>query len=226
MAQKGLMKILSRKNGKGMISENEGNEKIKVTKVLEFVPARRPEDAKLGEVIRFMYNPGNGLSAYWLQGTISGRVDKYNVSKECNFRKNRVKVNKLSIINCWGEEAPLPESLTVNLSKNTAWCLGEEVELQTTGDDEAITFEPGETCDTNEDDDETTGNTSVKNDETEASCRTKIAPCPTESDSDSLAKIKLANINHEEDASTIISTISDYVSEIRRLRTLHINNQF
>ena len=44
MAQKGLMKILSRKNGKGMISENEGNDKIKVTKVLEFVTARRPED--------------------------------------------------------------------------------------------------------------------------------------------------------------------------------------
>ena len=105
MAQKGLMKIRSRKNGKGMISENGSNEQIRVTKVLEFVPARRPEDAKLNEVIRFMYNPGNGLSAYWLQGTISGRVDKYKVSKECNFRKNCVKVNKLSFINCWGEEA-------------------------------------------------------------------------------------------------------------------------
>ena len=61
MAQKGLMKILRRKDGKGMISDNEGSEKIKVTKVLEFVPARRPEDAKIGEVIHFMHNPGNGL---------------------------------------------------------------------------------------------------------------------------------------------------------------------
>ena len=82
MAQKGLMKILSRKNGKGMISENEGNDKIKVTKVLEFVTARRPEDAKIGEVVRFMYNPGNGLSAYWLQGTIKERVDKYKDAKD------------------------------------------------------------------------------------------------------------------------------------------------
>ena len=38
-----FFKISKRKNGKGMISENEGNEKIKVTKVLEFVPERRPE---------------------------------------------------------------------------------------------------------------------------------------------------------------------------------------
>ena len=99
-----------------MISENEGSEKIKVTKVLEFVPARRPEDAKIGEVIRFMYNPGKGLSAYWLQGTINGRVDKYKVEQNSSFRKNRFKVEKLSIINYWGDEGPLPETLTVNLS--------------------------------------------------------------------------------------------------------------
>ena len=68
------------------------------------------------------------------------------------------------------------------------------------------------------------GSISVKEDENGASCRTKITPCPNESDSDLLAKIKLANINHEEDASTIISTISDDVSEVRRLRTLHIND--
>ena len=76
MAQRGLLKILSRKDGKGMISNNKDSEKIKVTKVLEFVPARKPEEAKIGEVIRFMHNPGNGLSAYWLQGTIDKRVDK------------------------------------------------------------------------------------------------------------------------------------------------------
>ena len=64
MAQKGLMKILSRKDGKGTISDDKENEKVKVTKVLEFVPARKPEQAKIGEVIRFMHNPGKRLSAY------------------------------------------------------------------------------------------------------------------------------------------------------------------
>ena len=48
-------------------------------------------------------------------------------------------------------------------------------------------------------------------------------PCTNESDSESLAKIRLANDNLEDDASTVISTISDDVSEVRTLRTLHTN---
>ena len=79
------MKILSRKDGKGMISDNKQSEKVKVTKVLEFVPARKPEQAKIGEVIRLMHNPGNGLSAYWLQGTIDKRKDKYENAKKCSW---------------------------------------------------------------------------------------------------------------------------------------------
>ena len=224
MSQKGLMKILSRKDGKGTISDDKENEKVKVTKVLEFVPARKPEQAKIGEVIRFMHNPGNGLSAYWLQGTIEKRVDRYNVAKESGFTKNCFKVKNLAVINHWGDQGPLPETLTVNLSKNTAWSLGTEVELRTTEEDEAITFEQSDVCGTIDDDDETAGNKSVKDDENGASCRTKITPNPNESDSDSLARIKLANINHEDDASTIISTISDDVSDVRRLRTMHISD--
>ena len=108
MAQKGLMKILSRKDGKGTISDDKENEKVKVTKVLEFVPARKPEQAKIGEVIRFMHNPGNGLSAYWLQGTIERRVDKYNAARDSGYTKNRFKVRNLSIINHWGDQGPLP----------------------------------------------------------------------------------------------------------------------
>ena len=79
MAQKGLMRILSRKDGKSMVSNDKDNEKVKLTRVLEFVPARKPEQAKIGEIVRFMYNPGDGHSAYWLQGTLGKRLDKYNV---------------------------------------------------------------------------------------------------------------------------------------------------
>ena len=63
-AQKGQIRILSRKNGKGTVTNGKENEEIKLTKVLEFVPARKPEQAKIGEVVRFMHNPGNGLSTY------------------------------------------------------------------------------------------------------------------------------------------------------------------
>ena len=95
-----------------------------------------------------MYNPGNGQSAYWMQGTLEKRLDKYKVAKESNFTRNRFKVNKLSIVTHWGEKGEIPETVTVNLSKNTAWSLGNETEVSTTEEDEAITFEQGETCDT------------------------------------------------------------------------------
>ena len=128
MAQKGLMRILSRKDGKDTVLDGKENEKAKVTKVLEFVPARKPEQSNIWGTIRFMHNPGNGLSAYWMQGEIDSRVDKYNVAKGSGFTRNRFKVKKLKIINHWGDKGAIPETLTVNLSKNTAWSLGEEVE--------------------------------------------------------------------------------------------------
>ena len=116
MAQKGLMRILSRKDGKSEVLNDEVNEKTKVTKVLEFVPARKPEQAKIGGVVRFMYNPGDGHSAYWLQGTLEKRLDKYSVARDSKFTKNRFRVNRLKMVNYWGEKGTIPETLAVNLS--------------------------------------------------------------------------------------------------------------
>ena len=102
MAQRGIFKILSRKDGKGMITDDKNDEKIKITKVLEFIPAGKPDEAKIGETIRFMHNPGNGLSVYWLQGTIDKRVDKYETAKKGGWNKNPIKVKSISVINHWG----------------------------------------------------------------------------------------------------------------------------
>ena len=88
--------------------------------------------------------------------------------------------------------------------------------------DLALRIEPGDIpCDDIEDDDETTRSLSVKDDENGASCRTKITPGTNESDSESLAKIRLANDILEDDASTEVSTISEDASEVRMLRTSH-----
>ena len=95
MAQKGLMRILSRKDGKSAVLKDEVSEKTKVTKVLEFVPARKPEQAKIGGVVRFMYKPGNGHSAYWLEGTLEKRLDKYSVARDSKFTRNQFKAHKL-----------------------------------------------------------------------------------------------------------------------------------
>ena len=125
------------------------------------------------------------------------------MAKESGFTKNRFKVKNLSVITQWGDHLDaIPENLTVNLSKNTAWSLGTEVELRTTEEDEAIMLEESDIRDTNDDEEETAGNKSVKDDENGESHRTKITPNTNESDSESLAKIKMANNSHEDDNST------------------------
>ena len=85
MAQKGLMRILSRKDGKSMVSSDKDSEKAKLTRILEFVPARKPEQAKIGSVVRFMYNPGdgqlvglaNGGCSFLFRGFGSNRFKQY-----------------------------------------------------------------------------------------------------------------------------------------------------
>ena len=153
-------------------------------------------------------------------------MNKYEVAKKSGWTKNRFRVNSISIINHWGDLKPLPETLTINLTKNTAWSVGTEVELPTLKEDDlALRLELGDIpCDNSEDYDETTGSISVKDDENGASCRTKITPGTNESDSESLAKIRLANNNREDDASTEVSTISDDASEVRLLRISHTND--
>ena len=130
------------------------SKKVILTKILEFVPARKPEQAKIGEVVRFMHIPENSHSTYWMQGTLEKRVDKYKDAKESGFTKNRFRVKNLTIINRWGEKGTIPETLTVNLTRNTAWALGTEVELHTTEEDEAIMFEQSKICDTADEEDE------------------------------------------------------------------------
>ena len=170
-----------------------------------------------------MYNPGDGHSAYWLQGTLEKRLDKYSVAKDSKFAKNRFRVNKLTIVNYWGEEGTIPETVAVNLSKNTAWSLGNEIELSTTEENEVIMFEEGENCDTADEEDRT-ADEPTKDEENGESNRVKITPNINESDTESLKKIKSDNNDDAEDTSTAISTISDDISEVRRLRTADVSD--
>ena len=98
MAQKGLMRFLSKKDGKSTVSNDKDNEKVKLTRIIEFVPARKPEQAKIGSIVRFMYNPGDGQSAYWVQGTLGPRLDKYKVAQKSSWLRNRFKATNLTVI--------------------------------------------------------------------------------------------------------------------------------
>ena len=55
-----------------------------------------------------------------------------------------MRVKGISVINYWGEDnrETLPKTLVVNLKRNTAWSLGTEVVLDTSGEDEALRVEP------------------------------------------------------------------------------------
>ena len=105
MAQWGIFKILNRKDGKGIVTNAKDDEEIKVTKVLEFIPATKPQDAKEGVTIRFMHNPGDG-SVYWLQGTLEKRMNKYEVAKKSGWTRNRFRVGRLSIGNQTKKKQP------------------------------------------------------------------------------------------------------------------------
>ena len=59
-------KILSKKNGKRTVSDDKGNDIIKVTKVLQFLTEVEPKKATIGTIVRFMWNPENGTNICWL----------------------------------------------------------------------------------------------------------------------------------------------------------------
>ena len=155
------MRFLSRKDGKNTISANKSNEKVKQTRLLEFVQARKPEQAKIGEIVRFLYyeagHPDGDAAAYWMQGKVKYRLDKYK------------RVEQLQVINCWGKMGVIPETVTVNLSKSTVWSLGTEVTV-TTEEDEVIAFEEAESCVTSDEIDETKGESPTDDGMTPANC--------------------------------------------------------
>ena len=53
---------------------------------------RKPEQAKIGGTVRFMYYQPDGMATYWIQGKLTRRLDKYRVAKASNFVRNRFKV--------------------------------------------------------------------------------------------------------------------------------------
>ena len=71
----------------------------KFAKIYKFLPSRRPEQAKIGLTISFLYSPENDPSGYWLQGVIAKRIDKYCEAKEGGFTENHFKIGRIRIIN-------------------------------------------------------------------------------------------------------------------------------
>ena len=97
-----------------------------------------------------MHNEGDG-TIYWIQGTLEKRMDEYNAAKKSGWTKNRFKLGCLSIITSWGERKPLPETIIVNITPDTAWSIDTEIDLATVKEDDlSLKFEPDDNpCDYN-----------------------------------------------------------------------------
>ena len=134
---------MSRKDEKSVALEDKDrgdkeNRKIEPTKILELVPTRKPEQVRIGEVIRFMHSPENNLSAYWMQGEIEKRIDRHTVARASRFTRNRVR-------------------------RGTAWSLGKEVEFGTIGEEQAILLEQSNLCGTSDDNEDETDDAIASN---------------------------------------------------------------
>ena len=142
-----VFKILGKRNGKKTVSDNTGNDVIKVTKMLEFLTEVEPRSAIIGSIVRFMWNPGTGTSLCQVQGKICKRIDSFKKSRKEIWDSNRVVIQNLVIIDRWGEEhiEKLPKSMVVDLHRNQIWALGTEVTLEKIGENEALEIDMNKT---------------------------------------------------------------------------------
>ena len=89
-----------------------------------------------------------------MQGKLEKRIDKYGMAKESGFTRNRFTVRNLTMINSWDIVCTIPEILVINLSRDTAWYLGDDIKLHKTGEGKMFTTDRNDTHITNGDDNE------------------------------------------------------------------------
>ena len=136
-------KILSRKNGKGTVTEADDDNEVKATKLMEFIEASDAKESKKGITIRFMHDLGQG-TVYWLKGKVEERLTKQKKAIRLKYAENFFRIGSLKVINSWGEDPkPLPATVCSNLTSNVGWTIGIEV-LLPTDDNSAIEIKPSD----------------------------------------------------------------------------------
>ena len=108
-------RILRKKDGKGTVTDTEDGKDVKATKLMEFIEASEPKQAKIGVKIRFMHDLEG--TVYWLEGVIEDRLTKYKKAQKLKFAENFFRIGKLKIITSWGDgPKPLPATVCTNLT--------------------------------------------------------------------------------------------------------------
>ena len=114
-------RILRRKDGKGTVTDTEDGNDVKATKLMEFIVAAKPTQAKKGLRITFMHDLDQG-TIYWLEGRILQRVTKLHRAKRREYTENFIRVGNIRVINTWREDTkPLPVTVCINLTRDVGW---------------------------------------------------------------------------------------------------------
>ena len=87
---------MRKKDGKGIVTDTEDGKDVKVTKLMEFIEASEPKQAKIGVKIRFMHDLEG--TVYWLEGVIEDRLTKYKKAYKLRFAENFFRIGSLKII--------------------------------------------------------------------------------------------------------------------------------
>ena len=119
-------RILRKNDGKGTITDTEDGKDVKATKLMEFIEASHPKEAKIGVKIRFMHDLEG--TVYWLEGIIQDRLTKYKKAQKLKFAENVFRIGELKVITSWGDEPKtLPATVCTNLTSNVGWSIGTAV---------------------------------------------------------------------------------------------------
>ena len=72
-------KMLANKQCETIATEKSSPNTVmkRFAKIHKFLPSRRPELAKIGQTVSFLYSLDGDPSGYWLEGTIMRRKDRY-----------------------------------------------------------------------------------------------------------------------------------------------------
>ena len=134
-------RILRKNGGKGTITDTEDGKDVKATKLMEFIEASHPKEAKIGVKIRFMHDLDG--TVYWLEGIIQDRLTKYKKAQKLKFAENIFRIGELKIIASWGDEPKiLPATVCANLTSNVGWSIGTAV--LPTDENSAIEIRPSD----------------------------------------------------------------------------------
>ena len=133
-------KIFGKKNGKRIVSDKPENGDMKVTEATKILPNGDPEAVKKGTIIRVIWIPEAANTYCWIQGVVSKTSVSEEKSKKGTFKTNKVTIENLVLVECFGEEYSdeLPPKIKIVLNPKQTWAMGPEATLSTEEENEVV----------------------------------------------------------------------------------------